>query len=64
MRISDLNSGKRGRLEMPPVELIVAYAQECALVVDADGWHLEPAMPGAQLSRRVLEADLAEGGQQ
>lgn len=45
------------RREMPPVELVIAYAQECSVVIDADGWHLVPPA----MSRRVLEGDRAEG---
>lgn len=51
---------KAGRREMPPVELVIAYAQECSVVIDADGWHLVPPALGAP--RRVLDGDQAEGG--
>lgn len=61
MQLPAVSNYRRGRRrEMPPVELVIAYAQECALVIDADGWHLEPPRPrGVVLD---VEAELVEGG--
>lgn len=56
-----MSSHSKAPREMLPVELIVAYAQECALVITADGVQLvPPPLPSARVPRRVLEGDRGE----